>query len=414
MVDALGASGAALRPGGEEDAVGGCVPRIVAVPPDPGAAAALMAAAARHRLVTVARGHGTKPVWGGVPERCDVLIDTGRLNGVDHATGDLVVRVGAGTPMAELEAELAKAGQRLSVDAVVAGSTVGGVVATGLSGPLRLLHGPVRDLVIGMTTVLADGATASSGGRVVKNVAGYDLGKLHTGALGTLGLITSVTFRLHPVPPARRFVRVSVEPGDSAAVCDAARALRASQLVPSAIELDWPVDGPPELQVLVEGAESGVGRRAAAAAALLGGRAGVGTEPPEGWGELPGAPDDLLLKLAYPLTGLPEALDVLRSAAADAGVGVAVRGSAGTGIMYAALPRSAAAEEAAVDAVSRLRAAPGDGRASFPDAARAPRPRHPHLPGARDEIPGLALMRAVKDRFDPHHLLSPGRIAGGV
>ncbi|ASU83054.1 FAD-binding oxidoreductase [Nocardiopsis gilva YIM 90087] len=412
VADDLAASGAALRAGGPDDAVGGRVPRFprfVATPPDPASASELMAAAARHGLAMVPRGHATKMGWGGPPERCDLVIDTRELNGIDHATGDLVVRVGAGTPMAELEAALAKAGQRLSVDTVVPGSTVGGVVATGLSGPLRMLYGPVRDLIIGMTTVRADGVTASSGGRVVKNVAGYDLGKLHTGALGTLGLVTSVTFRLHPVPPARRFVCLAAEGDDPADVHAGARALRATQVVPSAVELEWPVDGPPALRVLLEGAESGVEQRSAEVAALLGERTEVSAEPPTGWGSLPGSADDLLLQLAFPVSDLPDALAVLRAAAASAGTAVALRGSLGSGVVYAALP--AAAEGAAIDAVTRLRAAHDDGWVTFPDATRAPRTR---LPEAWGEIPGLPLMRAVKDRFDPDHLLAPGRIAGGV
>ncbi|CAM3681469.1 FAD-binding oxidoreductase [Nocardiopsis rhodophaea] len=412
VADDLRASGSALRAGGPDDAVGGRVPRyprFVATPPDPESVSALMAAAARHGLAMVPRGNATKTGWGGPPERCDLVIDTRELNGVEHATGDLVVQVGAGTPMAELETALAKAGQRLSVDTVVPGSTVGGVVATGLSGPLRMLHGPVRDLIIGMTIVRSDGVTASSGGRVVKNVAGYDLGKLHTGALGTLGLITSVTFRLHPIPPARRFVCLTTAGDDPDGICAGARALRATQVVPSAVELEWPVDGPPVLQVLLEGAENGVEQRAAEVGTLFGDRTEVAAEPPDGWGTLPGAPDDLLLKLAYPVTGLPAALAALRSTAARAGTTVALRGSLGSGVVYAALP--AAAEDAAVDAVTRLRAAHGDGWVTFPDASRAPRVDRRE---SRGEVPGLSLMRAVKDRFDPDHLLAPGRIAGGV
>ncbi|WP_067968926.1 FAD-binding oxidoreductase [Nocardiopsis trehalosi] len=405
----LRAAGARVRGGTPGDAIAGRVPRYVAAPADGAAAGALLAAAARHGLASVPRGNGTKADWGAPPLRCDLVVDTTDLTGIDHAAGDLVAAVGAGTPVADLAAVLAAAGQRLSADPVVAGSTVGGLVATGLSGPRRTLHGPLRDLTIGMTTVRADGTPASSGGRVVKNVAGYDLAKLHTGALGTLGLITSVTFRLHPLPAAVRAVSAT------AAAPATARAWRhavaASTTAPTGVELDWPADGPLTLRVLLEGAEDGIEARAAEVAALLPGAATTAAPPP-GWAALPGAPGATLLKAAVPPDAAADAAAGVRAAAAAAGTAADVRGSAAAGVLFAALPAGAdgAAAAGAVDGARTAVAALG-GSLTVPHAAP---PLREHGVDLWGEVPGLALMRAIKDRFDPGRLLAPGRFAGGI
>ena len=162
-----------------------------------------MAVADDKNLRVVARGAGSKLSWGNPPTNVDLVMDMSGLDAVlEHAAGDLIVRVQPGLRLAKLQDALSSAGQRLAIDEVVPGSTIGGIIATGLSGPSRLLHGAVRDLLIGVSVVRADGVTARSGGRVVKNVAGYDLCKLYTGSYGTLGIITEAIFRLHPTPEA--------------------------------------------------------------------------------------------------------------------------------------------------------------------------------------------------------------------
>ncbi len=134
---------------------------------------------------------------------------------LEHAAGDLVARVQAGATIGQLATVLASAGQQLALDAPE-DATVGGVVATGTAGPRRFRYGAPRDLLIGMTVVRADGVIAHSGGKVVKNVAGYDLGKLFSGSQGTLGLITEATFRLHPRPAAVAWVTGEFGPSDRA------------------------------------------------------------------------------------------------------------------------------------------------------------------------------------------------------
>ena len=149
----------------------------------------------------IPRGGGTKLGWANSPARAGLILSTARLTEViEHAWADLTVSVGAGCTVQRLQEALAQHGQRLALDPLwPEKATVGGVLSTNDSGALRLRFGALRDLIIGVTVALPDGTLASSGGKVVKNVAGYDLPKLVTGALGTLGVITRAVFRLHPL-----------------------------------------------------------------------------------------------------------------------------------------------------------------------------------------------------------------------
>ena len=187
---------------------------------------------------------------------------------VEHSAGDLVARVQAGARMGDVAAVLARAGQEIALD-VPDEATVGGVVAIGLAGPRRLRYGTPRDLLIGITIVRADGTVAKSGGKVVKNVAGYDLGKLFAGSAGTLGLITEATFRLHPLPAARAYV--TAEYVAVSVACDAVAAAANSPLVASAVELSRAEPGGPiRVGVLLEGSAEGVAARSTRMADLLG------------------------------------------------------------------------------------------------------------------------------------------------
>jgi glycolate oxidase FAD binding subunit len=181
-------------------------------------------------------GGGTKLDWGNPPRKADVLLSLRRQNRViEHAWADLTVTVEAGCTIAELQRTLAEHGQRLAIDPLwPERATVGGVLSTNDSGALRLGYGSLRDLIIGITLVLADGTIAKSGGKVVKNVAGYDLPKLATGGLGTLGVITRAVFRLHPLPRNTRTLTIAVNDADAMqrvilAILDAQLALAAVQ-----------------------------------------------------------------------------------------------------------------------------------------------------------------------------------------
>ncbi len=391
-------------------------------------AAAVMRVAAEHELAVVARGSGSRLSWGIPASRCDLVIDTSRMAEVtEHAAGDLVARVQAGARMGDVAAVLAQAGQEIALD-VPADASVGGIVASGLAGPRRLRYGTPRDLLIGITIVRADGTVAKSGGKVVKNVAGYDLGKLFAGSAGTLGLITEATFRLHPLPAARAYV--TAEYVAVSVACDAIAAAANSPLVSSAVELSRPAPGGPiRVGVLLEGSVDGVQSRSARMADLLG-NGEVVAGPPAWWPGAPTAgPGETLVRVSCWVSALGRVLDAVDAAAGQAGVSLAITGSAGAGVLYALVPAAAGtgvtaagvagaevAGAGAAEFAGALREAVAGERCGVavltaPDAVRAELAGRGGMNGT---VPGLALMRAVKDQFDPGHRLAPGRFPDGI
>src|SRR5713226_3569188 len=194
------------------DAVAGVQPKLVVEPGTAQELAEILRLSNDAGLAVIPRGAGTKLGWGNSPGRADLILSTARLTEIiEHAWADLTVTVEAGCTIQRLQEALAQHGQRLALDPLwPEKATVGGVLSTNDSGALRLRFGALRDLIIGVTIALPDGTLASSGGKVVKNVAGYDLPKLVTGALGTLGVITQATFRLHPVPQNMRTLSINV------------------------------------------------------------------------------------------------------------------------------------------------------------------------------------------------------------
>ncbi|MBG0821615.1 FAD-binding oxidoreductase [Planomonospora sp. ID91781] len=444
-VAALRGTGAEIRDAGPGDAVAGVVPRWVALPESTEEVAALMRVCASLDLAAVPTGGGTRLHWGRPPERCDLLVGTRRLDGIlEHASGDLVVRTQAGVTAEALAGVLAAAGQELALDVPAGGSTVGGALATAAAGPRRLRYGTARDLLIGITVVLADGTVARSGGKVVKNVAGYDLGKLFTGSYGTLGIITEAAFRLHPVSPVRRWTTARLPGPDSWTALDGsgrfeapigpagpagmgdpvgpadtagpigpaalASALAAAQTEPSAVELDWAApSGGVTVSALFEGAAADA--RAQAVQDLVGacGPWEVAGEAPAWWGETPGSgvPGEVLLELRVP----PASADRALRAVAARGLPARVRGSLASAVLHVALPAETGGPEFAAF-VSGVRddVRPLGGRltvlAAPPELARRVDPWGP--------VGALPLMRRVKERFDPGRRMSPGRLAEGL
>ncbi len=424
----------AVRPAGPRDMVAGVMPDWVASPATSEEASALLAAATEHDLAVVPRGSGTAVGWGPPPRRCDLVIDTLRLDQVlEHAAGDLVVRAAAGVTLARLAGVLAAAGQQLAVDAPPGGGrraaspTVGGLLATGAAGPRRLRYGTPRDLVIGVTVVRPDGTVTKSGGKVVKNVAGYDLGKLYAGSCGTLGLITEAIFRLHPLPAAAAYVIAGY--ADPAAAAEAAAAAAGSDLAPSAVEIDRPaLRGLIRLGVLLEGDPGGVAERAAQMRDVLGAGTATAAEPPDWWGASrvagPGPGEPILIRVSFWSAALPGVLAAVDDAAGPAGLDPALGGSPAAGVLHLTLPATAP-PGAVAEFLAGLRAAlagnltPGaPGREGPPSRASAVVLTAPAA--VRDSVdmwgpvPALSLMRAIKDRFDPGHLMAPGRFAGGI
>ncbi len=482
----------AVRPATAADAVAGIQPALVASPASTAECAGLLRAAAALGLAVVPRGTGTRLHWGYPPERVDLVVETTRLDQVlEHAAGDLVATVQAGVTLDRLAEVLSSAGQRLALDPpptalrappaadgpaadlpAVTRGTVGGVLATGAAGPLRLRYGTGRDLLLGLTVVRADGTVAKSGGKVVKNVAGYDLGKLFAGSRGTLGLITQATFRLHPVPAEAAYVTARC-----AAAVDACQVLATameSPVAPVAAEIDWPAaDQPVCVAIALEGDPAGVAERAMTLADLVRQSAGrdaepeVVPEPPGWWGAGPAAqPDGTVLQVAFWPGDLGLVLAEIRAGARAAGLDLHVGGSAAAGVLQAALP--AEPDPGAIAAfVAVLRGAFGHGLPAETGhrLSDVPRPlAHSRKAGARTAgarprlaaadgheaigpgqrrsaegpparasvvilhappavgalvdmfgpVPSLALMRSVKHQFDPDRMLSPGRFAGGI
>src|SRR5438876_12157179 len=165
-------------------------------------AASMLHEAAQAKLAVVPVGGGRAKGMGGVLDGCDVELHTSRLDRVlEHSQADMVVSVEAGITLEALQEQLAKAGQFLPLDPFNSpGHTIGGLLATGWTGPLRLRFGSPRDFLIGIRVALPDGKLATGGGRVVKNVSGYDMMKLHYGALGSLGVIVAASFKVFPIP----------------------------------------------------------------------------------------------------------------------------------------------------------------------------------------------------------------------
>ena len=406
--------------------VDGVEPRFVARPRSVSEASQVLAAAAADGLAVAFTGGGSKLGLGNPPERLDLVVETSALDQVlEHAAGDLVVRAQAGVRLADLQQRLAPAGQQLALDPPEPRATLGGVVAANASGPRRLRYGTVRDLLIGVTVVLADGTVARAGGKVVKNVAGYDLAKLFCGSLGTLGLVAEVIFRLHPVPAAAAVVTLAVD--GPAQAGQAVRELQRSTLEPSAVELTVDEFGwPGRLTVLFEGIQPGVEAQAAAAAELLGrvGEAAVagpgGVEAAlEQLGALPFEKAEYALKATFPPAELAGVLTDLVGGR-QRWSGGPVSAHAATGVLWMAsglregdLPADSPGFSMVAGGITqaRERLAARGGSLVLVKAS-------PELKRAVDVWgpPGdaVGLMRRVKERFDPDRRLSPGRFVGGI
>jgi len=191
----------------------------------------------QHDQPLITCGQGSKIGWGGLVKRkIKYIVSTRHLNKIiEHAQEDLTVTVEAGVKLADLQQTLQKANQFLPLDVAYADTaTIGGIIATADAGSLRQRYGGVRDLLLGITFVRADGAIARAGGRVVKNVAGYDLMKLLTGSYGTLGTISEVTLRLYPIPPDSATILLS---GSANQINQARQTILNSGLTPTAFDL---------------------------------------------------------------------------------------------------------------------------------------------------------------------------------
>jgi glycolate oxidase FAD binding subunit len=404
LITALRDLGLDVRPGEHADALDGHVPGCVVRPTTTEQVSTVLRTAHAVAAVTVVRGNGTKQSFGGVCPGPDLLLDTRGLDRlIEHQPGDLIVRAEAGMPLAALQDQLRSSNQLLSLDEPVRGSTIGGVLATNTSGPHRLQHGTARDLLIGATVVLADGTIAHSGGKVVKNVAGYDLGKLLVGSHGTLAVITEATFRLHPTPETSTWVTASVQCAELepllARLCH-------SQLAPAALEIDWQPGKPATVALLIEGTSDGVPGRVEAARAEFGTATEVIADLAWPW-ELPSPPDGtgIVLKITCRLGAIAEIADAATE------LGLHVRGAAGTGVLYAGAPaNTSVATLAGMLELLRGLATREGGAVVLMTAPLALR----YDIDVWGPVNGLPVMRRIKQQFDPGRHLAPGRFVGGI
>jgi glycolate oxidase FAD binding subunit len=236
LLDASGIAGrGTARSADMSDAIEGVLPQIVVEPHSAEALAAVLGWSSKEGLSVVLRGNGTKLEWGRRLPSIDLVVSTRSLNRVlAHQHGDLTATIEAGATLADVGRDLSRHGQWLPLTGSFAQATVGGTVATNDSGPLRQRHGTPRDLLIGIQLALADGRVVKSGGNVVKNVAGYDLGKLMTGSFGSLAAIVSATFKLAPLPASSSTIVATFR--NPEALAEAAASIGASQLEPVAFD----------------------------------------------------------------------------------------------------------------------------------------------------------------------------------
>ena len=366
------------------------------------------------------RGAGTKLGWAGRPDGADVILDSRDLRGVlTHNAADMTASVAAGTPLTALQDELAADNQWLALDppSAAGGATLGGLLAAGDSGPSRLRYGGLRDLVIGVTLVLADGTVAHSGGHVIKNVAGYDLAKLLYGSLGSLAFIAEIVIRLHPRPLATATTLAAATPAQAIEVT---QALMAGPLEPAALE--WQTreeadgaSGAGELLVRFDGSAAGVATQTTALHALLSAQGVQANEAPAGdatraWQAnaeaVTGLDDETIARIAVLPSRLVDLHRAVRRAAEGFGVRATLVSSTALGLHTLRLAGTDPGAQAnAADAVRR------DALATGGTVLLRQRPPavEPLLEALGPPPSTAALLRRIKAKFDPANRCAPGR-----
>lgn len=400
-------------PCSEQASVDDILPRILLEPGTAEELASILKTASARGLHVVLRGGGTKMGWGNTPRAADLIVSTRRLSRVlEHAHADMTATVEAGCTVSQMQSTLAEHGQRLALDPLWPDrATIGGVLATNDSGALRVRFGSLRDLIIGITLALPDGTLAKSGGKVVKNVAGYDLPKLATGSLGTLGVITQAVFRLHPLP--RETHLVSFSTNDLEAANRLLLSILDSTLVPTGLQLRAANSSRPEIDVRFEGTAAGCEEQRTQTLRLTAhatevrkdetvwnarGRLWDGNEPGV-IGKFSLLPSDLAAFLNQ-LSQISERLHLTWQAVAQ-GVGVGLLRFEGRDC------------SALITAIQEMRGYLERNAGSF-TVLRCPAEVKSKIDVWGSAGDALQLMRNIKAQFDPLGTLNPGRFIGGI
>ena len=419
----------ALRPilgdglaGGEaEFAVDGLTPRYVATPSSVDELTAALAAANEAGVAVIPWGGGCHMALGNVPSRYDVALRTTKLDGViEYEAADLTVTVEAGMTFEQLGAILAEHGQFLPIDAP-GETTIGGALAAAAGGPSQHAYGLARDWLLGCRIAQADGVLVRGGGRVVKNVAGYDLPRLIVGSLGTLGVIVEATFKLTPLPATEETL-LAVHPSLGAtadailAADERGLALTAAALIdaPAAAELNTGIDIDPGAGIAayrIAGGAAAVERTRKDLAALSVDSATLlldGDRTASFWRRLNETLGGVELKASLPPAAVRGFVATL--ADGDAGAGMPLIAYPTVGVVRVALADAETDEMASI--VERLRAnAIAAGGSLVVTRAPVELKRRIDVWG---EVDALALMRNLKQQFDPESTLNPGRFVGGI
>ena len=421
-------------------AVDGMVPGEVVLPDSIEEVSRVIASASTEGRAVIPLGGGTLASTGNRPRRYDLALGTSRLDGVlYHEPADLIASVQAGTTMAELRSALAKGGQTLPLDSPFPDqATIGGVIAAGYSGPSRLSFGEPRDWLIGIKVVTTDGRVSKAGGRVVKNVTGYDLCKLYSGSLGTLGVIVEANFKLTPLPddqatiigafdgpedafqPANSLLSLSYHPHSLQIIDGTLAGYLDEEALPN---------GKVALLVRHSGRRSAVKRKVGDTTTILQGSHGHCAEVPSGndealwqkvidmdWRQDNGP--ELVLKasmLPSQVAGFWAAFQddvnpcLQRGMSADVGTGIVklcyLAGDAVPG------PESLDSLILGVVQAARVKAR---GLGANVVVQRCPPSVKAHIDVWGEGIEGLEVMRRIKEQMDPTHTLNPGRFVGGL
>jgi glycolate oxidase FAD binding subunit len=433
----------ALGDGDNDLTVAGVRPGYVCTPANVDEVSGAVRAASAAGKAVIPWGSGTRMSLGFPPRAADLVLKTERLSEiVEYEPADLTVTVQAGMLLGDLQARLRAEGQMLALDPAAADrATIGGLIAANASGPLRLIYGTARDIVIGTRVVNADGIISKAGGRVVKNVAGYDLNKLYVGSLGTVGVIVELSFKLHPLP-ANEGMLVAVFSSAAEAAAPISALMR-SPLGPAAVEVldagmaaslpgGLNVDGDGVVLIVsAQGFEKAILRQLHDIEALCSQASDIqsvreGAKLDDIWSALrefsdPSTPasgsEIALLKLAVPPARSTVALATARTAAREAGFEPQTQAHAGSGVLYLKLQPAAWTPDTLgnlAGLVTRLRGfTRGEGGSLVLEACPlAALQGDTALDPWGDVGSGFPVMRALKENLDPKGTLNPGRFVG--
>ncbi len=414
-------------------AIDGLLPRLTVIPETVERVAQIVALANQQGLTVLTRGGGSRINLGGIPEQFDILLETNKLTHLlEHEAPDLTCHVEAGITLAALQAQLAAKGQWLALDPPDAQqATIGGILASNASGPKRLRYGTARDIVIGLHVVQASGEVARSGGRVVKNVAGYDLNKLYIGSLGTLGIIVEANFKLQPLPDNERTLLLTFS--NAADAMQTVLALHSSLLTPSAIELidsgaasdmtdffglKLPANGY-TVAINFEGSAVSIDRQvietqllARANGALLGDDL-TGEAQNQFWDAVrEHTQGSVTCKAAVLVSQMASYLQTIEQICQLHELEAAVVAHAGNGILYIEL-RPGDATHRLVEAITELRLRAQEARGSL-IVERCPIELKRRISVWGEPGPNFYLMQRLKQQFDSNGTFVKGRFVGGL